>query len=381
MKKNEELFNIIDNLPDDLIKAANPESKIKRSNRTNILVVSSVAATVAVCLGVNHLTNNQPDSSDYEINNNLPDVVSETAAGTSEPEKTAFAELPVSVSVSDKVTTVLYTESPVNLTDRIVSVSPENSDIPQTNAHTEQVQIPETSVFTEAVKTEPVITDTAPVVSEPVTEPEEDVDLYKNLIGSFSPNAIVLDYTRDNRAVLVINEDGSQHYFEDGGTKAVVKLREGVPPPENEINEKLGTDSVRFIKNDDGTYTMNAGDLNEKVYEILKENNDVLSIDEVQTINEYDFSINRMFIDSDDSPTDIIEKYSELNLVSVPNPSAAPGENTDTQFYFCQIDRTPASFEALKKLQDSGVKYDLYIMNYSDTGRAYSEYSSNKFKR
>ena len=396
MKKNEELFNIIDNLPDDLIKAANPESKIKRSNRTNILVVSSVAATVAVCLGVNHLTNNQPDSSDYEINNNLPDVVSETAAGTSEPEKTAFAELPVSVSVSDKVTTVLYTESPVNLTDRIVSVSPENPDIPHTNAHTEQVQILETSVFTEAVKTEPVITDTVPVVSEPVMEPEDEsdiitepekyFDLYENVIGSFGANAILLDYTKDSRAAMIINEDGSQYYLKDGGTKSIVKMKDGELPPEEEINEKLGCNSVKFSSNRDGSYTLYAGKYKEKVYELLENNSSVLSIDEEQIVYECDYNIESMVIKSDDSVQDIINNYPDLNLIfsatQVDAPTA-PDYNPQgiSKKYYCEIDCTPETYEALKELQDSGAEYHFKLCILDDNSEPYITNSKNIFQR
>ena len=364
--KTEDLFEAFGDIDESFIISA--RKPVQKKDRTLFFLIPSFAAAVAVCAGVNHFTNIQPETPEYQIDSNLQSTVSEITEPNTETTESENTRIPVLSVNPEKETTVPQTE-----TERNTSAGSEKEFMPQTEAYSEQVQIPETSVFTEAVKTE----------TEPVTEPEEDVDLYKNLIGSFSPNAIVLDYTRDNRAVLVINEDGSQHYFEDGGTKAVVKLREGVPPPENEINEKLGTDSVRFTKNDDGTYTMNAGELNEKVYEILKENNDVISVDEVQTIKKYDFSIQGISVKSDDSPDSIVKKYPELELSPVPSdePSTDNPDKENRNIYECEISKTPESYEALKELQDSGAEYHFKLCILDDNSEPYITNSKNIFQR
>ena len=391
----DDLIDAISMVDDDLLAEA-AEYKKEKFDYTPFVLISAVAATVAVCVGVyNHSESSKPGN-EFEINNNYPGVVSEITTYNTETAEfpvlsfatatvlnTETAEFPVSSDVTAKETIVLHTDSPVNLTDRIVSVSPENPDIPQTNAHTEQVQIPETSVFTEAVKTEPVITDTVSDVSEPVTEPEEDFDLYENVIGSFGANAILLDYTKDCRAAMVINEDGRQYYLEDGGTKSIVKMKDGEFPPEEEINEKLGCNSVKFSSNRDGSYTLYAGEYKEKAYELLANSNSVISIDEEQTVYKRDFFIISMIIKSDDSPQDIVNKYPELNL----SVSDSPHETTDLPWdisgdeYYCEINKTPESYAALKKLQDSGDEFIFSVGLYENFSKIYSTYSKNILKR
>ena len=393
----DDLIDAISMVDDDLLAEA-AEYKKEKFDYTPFVLISAVAATVAVCVGVyNHSESSKPGN-EFEINNNYPGVVSEITTYNTETAEfpvlsfatatvlnTETAEFPVSSDVTAKETIVLHTDSPVNLTDRIVSVSPENPDIPQTNAHTEQVQIPETSVFTEAVKTEPVITDTVSDVSEPVTEPEDDFDLYENVIGSFGANAILLDYTKDSRAAMIINEDGSRHYLEDGGTKSIVKMKDGEFPPEEEINEKLGCNSVKFSSNRDGSYTLYAGEYKEKVYELLKNSGNVLSIDEEQIVYECDYNIESMIIKSDDSVQDIINNYPDLNLtfsatqVDAPtSPDYNPQEIHKK--YYCEIECTPETYEALKKLQDSGAEYHFKLC-ILDNDEPYITNSKNIFQR
>ena len=393
-----DLIDAISMVDDDLLAEA-AEYKKEKFDYTPFVLISAVAATVALCVGVyNHSESSKPGN-EFEINNNYPGVVSEITAyntetaefpassfATTEPVlNTETAKPLVSSDVPAKETIVLHTDSPVNLTDRIVSVSTENPDIPQTNAHTEQVQIPETSVFTEAVKTETVITDTVPVVSEPVTEPEEDFDLYENVIGSFGANAILLDYTKDSRAAMIINEDGSRHFLEDGGTKSIVKMKDGELPPEEEINEKLGCNSVKFSSNRDGSYTLYAGEYKEKVYELLKNSGNVLSIDEEQIVYECDYNIESMIIKSDDSVQDIINNYPDLNLTfsatQVDAPTA-PDYNPQEihKKYYCEIECTPETYEALKKLQDSGAEYHFKLC-ILDNDEPYITNSKNIFQR
>ena len=390
----DDLIDAISMVDDDLLAEA-AEYKKEKFDYTPFVLISAVAATVALCVGVyNHSESSKPGN-EFEINNNYPGVVSEITAyntetaefpassfATTEPVlNTETAKPLVSSDVPAKETIVLHTDSPVNLTDRIVSVSTENPDIPQTNAHTEQVQIPETSVFTEAVKTEPEIM--VPVVSGSVTEPEDDFDLYENVIGSFGANAILLDYTKDSRAAMIINEDGSRHYLEDGGTKSIVKMKDGEFPPEEEINEKLGCNSVKFSSNRDGSYTLYAGEYKEKAYELLANSNSVISIDEEQTVYEHDFFIMSIIIKSDDSPQDIVNKYPELNL----SVSDSPHETTDSPWdisgdkYYCEINKTPESYAALKKLQDSGDEFIFSVGLYENFSKIYSTYSKNILKR
>ena len=392
----DDLIDAISMVDDDLLAEA-AEYKKEKFDYTPFVLISAVAATVAVCVGVyNHSESSKPGN-EFEINNNYPGVVSEittyntetaefpaSSFATTEPVlNTETAKPLVSSDVPAKETIVLHTDSPVNLTDRIVSVSTENPDIPQTNAHTEQVQIPETSVFTEAVKTEPEIM--VPVVSGSVTEPEDDFDLYENVIGSFGANAILLDYTKDSRAAMIINEDGSRHYLEDGGTKSIVKMKDGEFPPEEEINEKLGCNSVKFSSNRDGSYTLYAGEYKEKVYELLKNSGNVLSIDEEQIVYECDYNIESMIIKSDDSVQDIINNYPDLNLTfsatQVDAPTA-PDYNPQEihKKYYCEIECTPETYEALKKLQDSGAEYHFKLC-ILDNDEPYITNSKNIFQR
>ncbi|MDO5147791.1 MAG: hypothetical protein Q4D76_00185 [Oscillospiraceae bacterium] len=414
----DDLIDAISMVDDDLLAEA-AEYKKEKYDHTPFVLISAVAATVALCVGVyNHSESSKPGN-EFEINNNYPGVVSEITAyntetaefpassfATTEPVlNTETAKPLVSSDVPDKETIVLHTDSPVNLTDRIVSVSTESSGIPWTNTHTEPAQIPETPVFTEAVKTEPVITVSGaegipetpvfteaiktepeimvPVVSGSVTEPEYDFDLYENVIGSFGANAILLDYTKDSRAAMVINEDGRMYYLEDGGTKSIVKMKDGELPPEKEINKLLGSNYVKFKLNTDGSYNLNTGEYKEKVYELLENNSNVLSIVEEQTVYERIFYIISIIIKSDDSPQEIVKKYPELNLRISESPhemTGLPGEGACE--YYCIINKTRESYEALKKLHDSGCEFIFYVvLAVSNSNNKYSTYTKNILQR
>ena len=376
--KTEDLFEAFGDIDESFIISA--RKPVQKKDRTLFFLIPSFAAAVAVCAGVNHFTNIQPETPEYQIDSNLQSTVSEITEPNTETTESENTRIPVLSVNPEKDTTVPQTE-----TERNTSAGSEKEFAPQTEAGSEQVQIPETSVFTEAVKTETVITDTVPVVSEPVTEPEEDFDLYENVIGSFGANAILLDYTKDSRAAMIINEDGSRHYLEDGGTKSIVKMKDGEFPPEEEINEKLGCNSVKFSSNRDGSYTLYAGEYKEKVYELLKNSGNVLSIDEEQIVYECDYNIESMIIKSDDSVQDIINNYPDLNLTfsatQVDAPTA-PDYNPQEihKKYYCEIECTPETYEALKKLQDSGAEYHFKLC-ILDNDEPYITNSKNIFQR
>lgn len=371
--KTEDLFEAFGDIDESFIISA--RKPVQKKDRTLFFLIPSFAAAVAVCAGVNHFTNIQPETPEYQIDSNLQSTVSEITEPNTETTESENTRIPVLSVNPEKETTVPQTE-----TERNTSAGSEKEFAPQTEAGSEQVQIPETSVFTEAVKTEPEIM--VPVVSGSVTEPEDDFDLYENVIGSFGANAILLDYTKDSRAAMIINEDGSRHYLEDGGTKSIVKMKDGEFPPEEEINEKLGCNSVKFSSNRDGSYTLYAGEYKEKAYELLANSNSVISIDEEQTVYEHDFFIMSIIIKSDDSPQDIVNKYPELNL----SVSDSPHETTDSPWdisgdkYYCEINKTPESYAALKKLQDNGDEF-IFFINQNESNGIYSTYLKNVLKR
>ena len=374
--KTEDLFEAFVDIDESFIISA--RKPVQKKDRTLFFLIPSFAAAVAVCAGVNHFTNIQPETPEYQIDSNLQSTVSEITEPNTETTESENTRIPVLSVNPEKETTVPQTE-----TERNTSAGSEKEFAPQTEAGSEQVQIPETSVFTEAVKTEPEIM--VPVVSGSVTEPEEDFDLYENVIGSFGANAILLDYTKDSRAAMIINEDGSRHYLEDGGTKSIVKMKDGEFPPEEEINEKLGCNSVKFSSNRDGSYTLYAGEYKEKAYELLKNSGNVLSIDEEQIVYECDYNIESMIIKSDDSVQDIINNYPDLNLTfsatQVDAPTA-PDYNPQEihKKYYCEIECTPETYEALKKLQDSGAEYHFKLC-ILDNDEPYITNSKNIFQR
>ena len=72
----DDLIDAISMVDDDLLAEA-AEYKKEKIDYTPFVLISAVAATVAVCVGVyNHSESSKPGN-EFEINNNYPGVVSE----------------------------------------------------------------------------------------------------------------------------------------------------------------------------------------------------------------------------------------------------------------------------------------------------------------
>lgn len=437
----EQLKKAIDKIDDQLIAEAEnytPVKNRKKSTAVYIIPAAATAAAVAFGIGINNFSeSNKPDNR-FEAESVVTDTVPETTVPAENTESTELTVNIISVTeteaynettgtISCPETKVPDTEKILMVTDKLVSsvhsvvTHPASRTEKITTA--EKVTIPE---FTGEIPDSTVPECTSSPVTEPAPEDspslsDEAYDLYESVISSFPSNSIFLDYTRDKRTVLIIKEDGSKYFLEDGGVQSIIKMKDGTLPPEKEIRSNPECSIVRFIPNDDGTYTLWPSYLKDNVYKYLINDSNVLSVDEKQIINKYMISIDGITIDSKSNPGDIIKDYPELNLsitsesivptepdppvpsVSVPvvtrpendNPAGAPDPNPETELtvtpssesetinsYSCAIPGTSDSYDALIRLEESGAKYK-FTINIPDfpCDEPYAAHATNIFKR
>ena len=73
--KTEDLFEAFGDIDESFIISA--RKPVQKKDRTLFFLIPSFAAAVAVCAGVNHFTNIQPETPEYQIDSNLQSTVSE----------------------------------------------------------------------------------------------------------------------------------------------------------------------------------------------------------------------------------------------------------------------------------------------------------------
>ena len=203
----------------------------------------------------------------------------------------------------------------------------------------------------------------------------------KDVVDSFGEDALVFEYpdyygNQDKHSYFVITKDLNCYYFYNDSKYSAVTMREGTEPPVSKITGKIkdrkeyqdmfyrieGTDQYLF----NFYRQFNAEDV-DTVYDILKNDENVLAIEEREDVVSAAIDCNTIVVRSEMSVDDFISQYPEFAL-----GCAEDGFVRDNYNYCVKIKKLPLGikrdpsyysgvYEALKRLTESGTEFDFNI--------------------
>ena len=191
---------------------------------------------------------------------------------------------------------------------------------------------------------------------------------FDDFLATLGNDAVIFKYSNGKKA-LVIKPDGRiEHFTSIGLDYSVVTMRKGTKPPEEEINRTIGandySDMFKFLKYTDGDeyrFYPEAYEYCDTIFDILKKDNNVLSIDTRREIVKDAIGMNMslLFVCSELAPEEISAEYPTLNLFGdvVPEDNEYRKRGYNLVFTInssCNPD--VRLYDDLKKLYDSGMK-------------------------
>ncbi len=201
---------------------------------------------------------------------------------------------------------------------------------------------------------EGIVSDLPPAGSTIRYESLEDV------IESYGDNIAVKPYADSTgRAVVIITDDCQGFYFHEVKARTVT-MKDGTFPPSEKINEAKApvySSSLftKLPKKGENIYSINLANDDTVAYDILMNDSNVLSIDEITIIYKSSFVLEGIqFINSEEfnnkeSYEKFYNEYSFLNLTEIVEDDLG----YRMQGFYCDIKNTPETFEALKKICES----------------------------
>lgn len=206
------------------------------------------------------------------------------------------------------------------------------------------------------------------------------------VIESFGEGTLV-DYWDSNWynvPALIFTSDYKGYFFTEYYRGTTVTVKENETLPVTEINEKIEPYSIKV--NDDGGYTLNVSLIadREGVYDIIKDYESVLSIDEKYVVckSRDDLWVcHGVNFNTDLSNEEIISMFPELALTEETEETPWEGYNTYLEF------STKISYETLneeiynglKKLMESGLDYELVTSVAEGTQEDYQSGTVNVY--
>ena len=209
----------------------------------------------------------------------------------------------------------------------------------------------------------------------------------KDVVDSFGEDALVFEYpdyygNQDKHSYFVITKDLNCYYFYTDSKYSAVTMREGTEPPVSKITGKIkdrkeyqdmfyrieGTDQYLF----NFYRQFNAEDV-DTVYDILKNDENVLAIEEREDVVSAAIDCDTIVVRSEMSVDDFISQYPEFAL-----GYAEDGFVRDNYNYCVKIKKLPLRikrdpsyysgvYEALKRLTESGTEFDFNICILENT--------------
>ncbi len=182
----------------------------------------------------------------------------------------------------------------------------------------------------------------------------------EDVIESYGDNIAVQPYADSTgRAVAIITDDFQSYYFHEIKARTVT-MKDGTFPPFEKINEaKAPVYSAslfnKLSKKGENIYSINLANDDTVAYDILMNDSNVLSIDEITIIYKSSFVLEGIqFINSEEfnnkeSYEKFYNEYSFLNLTE----TVEDDWGYRMQGFYFNIEKTPETFEALKKICES----------------------------
>ena len=196
---------------------------------------------------------------------------------------------------------------------------------------------------------------------------------FDDLITSFGEGSFVYRYSNNKKAIVVTPEGKTYHFSNSnvwGLSYSVVTMREGTEPPVSEINEKIGAGDdlkVKFYKYADGNeyrFYISGEEYADTVLDILKNNKDVVSIENRREITEDEFRLESLYVSTELTEDEFKKQYGAFDLTSFEELGGSLSDDKKEQGYtlgftFNDYKCTPELYEELIKLDNSGVKYEI----------------------
>ena len=207
------------------------------------------------------------------------------------------------------------------------------------------------TVFAEEELPDGIVSDTPPIVP---------YNSLEDVIKSYGDNVAVNPITVSvGRGVNIITGDFQSFYFHEVKIKTVT-MKDGTFPPSEKINEaKAPVYSASLFtklpKKGDNIYSINLAHDDTVAYDILMNDSNVLSIDETTIIYKSPLFLesivfkNSEEFNNKESYEKFYNEYSFLNLTE----TVEDDWGFRMQGFYCDIEKTPETFEALKKLCES----------------------------
>lgn len=204
-------------------------------------------------------------------------------------------------------------------------------------------------------------------------------DTFENVIKSFGDNAVI--YSPEEGYAEVITETGEHRTFLKQKPYTLVSMKSGTEPPVEEINKKIGCNEnykIKFIKPlYSDVYKLYIPENIDKdlVYNILKNDENVLIIEERLDVLEKYCTLENILINSELSDAELIDIYPEFNLKKSEKDFTEYYPEYNHYFDYADI-CTKETYNAFKRLSESG---DLYcLLGVSPTESNDLVYASSK---
>ena len=140
-------------------------------------------------------------------------------------------------------------------------------------------------------------------------------DTFENVIESFGDNAVI--YSPKKGYADVITETGEHRTFIQQKMYTLVSMKSGIEPPVEEINEKIGCSEnyrIKFFRppySDVYSFYIPEDVDKNLVYDILKNDENVMTVEECLNVSEIYCTLENIFINSQLTDTELIEMYPE----------------------------------------------------------------------
>ena len=198
---------------------------------------------------------------------------------------------------------------------------------------------------------------------------------FDDFLASFGDDAVILKYCNGMKAFVVKPDRYVGHFTYVDVEYSVVTMRPGTEPPVEKINKAIGakdySDSFKFSKvtiGDEYRFYPEAYEYSDIIFEILKNDENVLSIENRKEITKQgtSFSNSYLYVCSNSTPEEFIAEYPSLKLLGKAIPENDKWRELGYNLVF-QIKGSyfpPESpeednwYDDLKKLRDSGINFE-----------------------
>lgn len=195
---------------------------------------------------------------------------------------------------------------------------------------------------------------------------------FDDFLASFGDDAVIFKYSNGMKALVVKPNEYVGHFTYVDAEYSVVTMRPGTEPPVEKINKAIGakdySDSFKFSKvtiGDEYRFYPEAYEYSDIIFEILKNDENVLSIESRKEITKQDtsFTNSYLYVSSESTPEEFIAEYPSLKLLgkALPENDRRRELGYNLAFVIKGAYFPPESpeednwYDGLKKLRDSGI--------------------------